>query len=232
MKRLLRYLLYTFVVLFFIAIMDPFGVVYGLINFAFSIVFGWIDFVAQTLPRVQPDAASIVTFLLCFGAFYGLVHFFGGMLYTHITTQRGETKPWRAKWSAAIVSACVLLFAAGMSGVGLFYSTQQVAQSKEPLFTTSRGFRLTVHATQLIDHAQRNDWNAAKLREKANYVAIKCDGQLRFLIIDDKKKPGECAALVAYNFGKPSQSRIYFRNGDFRTIDLRVDDLDRIIAEE
>lgn len=230
MTKLAVRLLYVFFLLLFISLVDPFGMLTVFLNLATVAVLGWISFIAQTLPRVRPDAASIATFLLCFGAFYGLVHFFGGMIYTHITSQRGEAKPWRAKWSGAIVCACVLLFAAGMSGVGLFYSTQQIAQSPEPFFTGVRRYRLTVYATKIIDRAEKSNWDAAQLRESANSMLREYDGQARFLVIDDPKKPGECAALVGYLSALPWQATIYFRNGDSRSVDLRVDDLEKIAA--
>lgn len=215
-------------------IVDSLGLFYAasILPLIGTVLLGWIHFLAQTLPLVRLDAASIFTFLLCFGAFYGLVHVFGGMIYTHVTTQRGEAKPWRAKWSVAIVSACVLLFAAGMSGVGLFYSTQRVAQSDEPLFHQSKRFRLALHATQLIDQAEKSNWDAARLRDDANFMVKQFDGEVRFLVIDDSKTPGKCTALVGYISAKPTQATIYFRNGDSRDVDLRVEDLEEIVHSD
>jgi hypothetical protein len=200
----------------------------GAWSLAVSICFGWISFLYNTLPRVQIDSASIFTFIVCLTAFAGLVHFFGRVLYTHVTAQRGEAQPWRAKWSAAIVCASVLLFAAGMSGVGLFYSAERVALSKEPWISSSRISAAKIQSSVLMQRAEEQQWSATQLRAAIHEYLADQDGSVRFLVLEDSK--GEWRALVGYEPEHLYRAVVQYRDGRGRLVDLRVDDLEEIAA--
>ena len=100
----------------------------------FYLLTGWVFYLARTLPQVGvswPGVATAAALLL--GVTAGL-HWFGGWWVTHAPAADGAPAAvWPLRRTTGLVALVVLLFAAGLCGVGAAHQTGWLLTSKEPL---------------------------------------------------------------------------------------------------
>lgn len=95
-----------------------------------SLVFGWIVFLYHTLPRVTVDGPSVLVGCLALILFTAGVHAAG-----RGWRQKTLSAPhWKLRWSLAVVAVVFLLFAAGISLVGIVHQSGWLLTSREPTY--------------------------------------------------------------------------------------------------
>ena len=93
---------------------------------AFTIVLGWIPFLGRVLPEAEPDGPSVLVGALALILFGGCVHWLG-------RSRVSAVRRWRMRWTVAVVLGVVLLFAAGVSIVGISHQVAWLATSDQPM---------------------------------------------------------------------------------------------------
>jgi hypothetical protein len=101
---------------------------------AWVLATGWLAFLRRVLPRVTAEPATIATGVGALLLLAAVLHLLGRSTYAPSGRDLPATWPWR--WTLAAVALAVLLFAGGLSAVGLLRSTvwfaQEVAHSSAP----------------------------------------------------------------------------------------------------
>ena len=125
------------------------------------LIVGWVIYVVKTLPSVRVYWPAIITACACLAGVLILGHLFARWLYNQTTGGRR----WRIRWTLAITTVVVLLFACGIAAVGITHQTAWLARSDKPMFgyrgreTANRvkcGSRLRQLGQVILMHAQEN----------------------------------------------------------------------------
>jgi hypothetical protein len=100
---------------------------------AVAVVFGWVSFLRRVLPQMRVDAESAVTGTIALALFTTGVHWLGVSARRARASAEGPRRPWRFRWTAAIVLMVVVSFAAGIAIVGVVHQVGWLAASEQPL---------------------------------------------------------------------------------------------------
>lgn len=92
--------------------------------------FGWINFLKRVGPQVEINWSGIATATVCVALLGYIIHRLGAWAATWPTETRIA---WRWTKAPLVVAGVVLLFWAGLFGVGLIRSTQWLLSMDEPL---------------------------------------------------------------------------------------------------
>jgi len=92
----------------------------------FALLFGWIRFAGQVLPKVTVNPAGVGMALGCVALAAVVGHRFCLWL------RQGE--PWRWRWTLAGLSGILILFAAGMAFTGVAHQVGWLMRSPKPLW--------------------------------------------------------------------------------------------------
>jgi hypothetical protein len=118
----------------------PAAVLAGLVALAFwsidaarAIAFGWAQFLVRVLPRLTWDRNAIILAAAAFALFTLGVHWLGRAL----VRWRGSESRWKPSWSAAVTSAVVVAFAAGICMIGVVHQTGWLMANPEPAMVES-----------------------------------------------------------------------------------------------
>lgn len=111
--------------LVFLAVAEPLG------DAAFALLFGWIRFASQVLPKVTVNPAGVGMALGCLVLAAVVGHRFCLWL------RQGE--PWRWRWTLSGLGGIVVLFAAGMAFTGVAHQAGWLLRSPLPLTVSSGG---------------------------------------------------------------------------------------------
>jgi hypothetical protein len=93
---------------------------------------GWVYVPARALPQVEVSLAGVATAVVCTAAAVGLLHFLAGWMYTEVRTKKERTDwppAWRWRWTVSLIAAVMLIFVAGLVGVGLFRTTSWLVET-------------------------------------------------------------------------------------------------------
>jgi hypothetical protein len=101
--------------------------------------FGWALFLGRVLPRMSLDVTGTLIALGCLAGLAVGLHLFLGWLYAQAKGAGGPR--WRPRWTGMIVGLVVLMFAAGLSVVGVAHQAAWMANSRVPMTQTSGGIR-------------------------------------------------------------------------------------------
>jgi hypothetical protein len=101
------------------------------------LVIGWVMYLNRVLPRIRISWDGVTTALVCLAALMAGLHFFLRWLHGEIGRARAPlnsiTPRWRFRRTAAIVAVVVLMFAAGISFVGVAHQVGWLVASKKSL---------------------------------------------------------------------------------------------------
>ena len=97
----------------------------------FALLFGWIRFVGQVLPKITINPAGVGMAVGCVGLAAVVGHRFCLWL------RQGE--PWRWRWTLAGLAGVVVLFASGMAFTGVAHQAGWLLRSPVPLTKSSGG---------------------------------------------------------------------------------------------
>lgn len=108
------------------------------LDFAFTLVLGWVVYVFRVIPQTSIDWGGVATAALCLLGLVGGLHWFLRWLYGQMR-KPGEpdlqpAPTWKLRWTLALVALVVLMFVAGISAVGLSHQTVWLATSPMPIF--------------------------------------------------------------------------------------------------
>lgn len=100
-----------------------------------TLVWGWILFLIDVLPRIRPDWASVLLAIVATVLFAAGIHWWG--------RSAGRAQVSQSRWSfrstICLVSVLFLLFIAGISMVGVTHQAIWLSTSKEPRFQETLG---------------------------------------------------------------------------------------------
>lgn len=109
----------------------------------FVLLFGWAGFLWRILPKVSVDGPSVVVGCAALVLFAGGVHWAGRSWLRAVPAATGTTgRPWKVRWSLAVVAAVCLLFAAGVSLVGATHQFVWLLASERPLVIEAQVVRI------------------------------------------------------------------------------------------
>jgi hypothetical protein len=91
----------------------------------FSLLFGWITFLSEVVPKVRVNPAGVGLAVACLGLAAWLGHGFCSWLWKG----SGHEDPWRLRWTLAGLSTLLLLFAAGMAFTGVAHQVGWLLRS-------------------------------------------------------------------------------------------------------
>ena len=103
---------------------------------------GWWRFLERVGPNIEVEPLGIVSGLICIAAVVFVLHYFAAWLYSEIRVKQEHSDwptAWRWRWTLCLLAAVVLLFAAGLIGVGLcrttvwFFETPQIWMDRNRL---------------------------------------------------------------------------------------------------
>jgi hypothetical protein len=99
---------------------------YPLGAIAWRLLAGWAYVIGRAVPMIDWNPAGIATGLACVAAVVLALHYFGAWLYREIRLKQEHANwpaSWRWKWTLSLTAAVMLMFVAGLTGVGLFRTT-------------------------------------------------------------------------------------------------------------
>ncbi len=106
------------------------------IEFALYIAFGWIWYLARTIPRVEMTSDGIATAALCLLLIVVGSQFFLNWLYREIRSPANLSAPrnirWKWRWTGDLLVVIVLMFVAGMAVTGMTHQLGWLLASKDP----------------------------------------------------------------------------------------------------
>ncbi|HZZ80832.1 MAG TPA: hypothetical protein VFE62_20180 [Gemmataceae bacterium] len=88
--------------------------------------FGWYRVIARVGPEIEISYAGVATAVVCIGAVVIVLHWLARWLYGGLRlapTRADWPETWRWKWTLCLVAAVMLMFVAGLAGVGVFRTT-------------------------------------------------------------------------------------------------------------
>jgi hypothetical protein len=91
-----------------------------------ALLIGWFNVSERAVPRIELNAAGIATGVVCVAITLVLLHRLAAWIYGEVVTkQQRITWPpaWRWSWTFALTATVMLMFVAGLFGVGLFRTT-------------------------------------------------------------------------------------------------------------
>src|SRR5262249_21408540 len=99
----------------------------------FLFLTGWLTYPFEVLPKVRLYWPSIILGGAALVLFTAGVHWLGTLSYGRYSFVRGHSSGWKLRWSLAIVVFMFILFAAGISLVGVTHQAAWLMTSDEPL---------------------------------------------------------------------------------------------------
>lgn len=103
------------------------------IDLLIAVLVGWAFYLYRVVPEVRVDWSGLGMGLVTLALFAAGLHAALGRWYAHDpTTGDAPGTGWRARWTATILAAVVVLFAAGISVVGAMHQLGWLFTSADP----------------------------------------------------------------------------------------------------
>ena len=99
------------------------------------LLWGWWSVLRRVAPQVEINIAGIATAVACVAVIVFLLHRVGVWLYAEVRAKHQRTDwptAWRWSWTLCLLATIVLMFVAGLAGVGLFRTTTWFLQGSAP----------------------------------------------------------------------------------------------------
>lgn len=103
----------------------------------FTLFFGWIEFVCTVLPEVHIRWDGVLLAGTAFALFLAVSHYLACWLYRELRASGAKDsvpRNWRFRWTLSLSAVLILLFAAGISLVGVTHQTIWLTTEKEPMY--------------------------------------------------------------------------------------------------
>jgi prepilin-type processing-associated H-X9-DG protein len=113
---------------------------FGSLEAPVALIFGWIAFLADVLPRMTVDGPGLLVAAIAAVLFAAGVHFTGRAWRRRPVTEQETSVPWRGRWSVAVIAAVFLLFTAGVAIVGTTHQIVWLFSSKRPIVVPGTPF--------------------------------------------------------------------------------------------
>lgn len=162
-----------------------------------TLLTGWITFLSENARRMEADPASLLTFAIVLIGFGIAAQFCGAMIYESIKEKQGQPAKWRVRWTLAIASASILLFCAGMAGVGLFSHLAWIATAEDRSILHGYYTPFGSHVYALYYKATDEKWATERVLREAQKSTVQSAGKHPIRIVLDAN--GEWRAMVGYD---------------------------------
>ena len=142
MMRIIEYVVKVSVALFVLLVLLSCG---GLLLPLVPFVIGWVTFPIRVVPQMtfEPVAIGVaaVSLVMMILLAHGLARWlFAGHPHAGPLPEGKETpRPWRLRWTVAMVAIVLLLFVSGISIIVSIHQTFWLVTSKQPLMSSGRG---------------------------------------------------------------------------------------------
>lgn len=177
---------------------------------AVTLLLGWATFLSNNFQRIEMDAPSIITFMGCLFGLSLAVQYCAAMIYESITGHQGQGGKWRLRWSLIIVAASVLLFASGMTGVGLFHHSIWLARAEDRRVLTPSYDLIGIDDYEIRDRAVHQMWSTSRLQQEVRKHMVWRDGRIAVIVVTDSRD--EWRALISYDPTIPREKQIKTMN--------------------
>lgn len=105
-----------------------------LITLPFTLLFGWVGFLATVFAELTWNWTLIITGVVCLGVFVVGFHLMADWLRR---TMSAEASPWPWRWTALSTAVVMLMFTASISVIGILHQSIWLVTSGEPPFRSS-----------------------------------------------------------------------------------------------
>jgi hypothetical protein len=169
-KKILRVLLYGFLLFIVLAVLLP-TLGFGGLKITGALLFGWIGFLKRVLPEISISWSGIGMVLVCSTLIVAGTHWLCDWIYAHNTNPIQENSPrWQWQWSLSLYVGLWVLFIAAMGITGFVHQLGWLLSSKEPIIIERkyRGIsrmQMRETAMNLITAAEDSDWNLTATRK-------------------------------------------------------------------
>lgn len=105
------------------------------------VLIGWWSVITRIGPQVEWNIAGIATAVLCIVATVFLLHHFARWLYGAIRFKKLDADwpaAWRWKWTCCVLASVMMMFIAGLVGVGLFKTTSWFVETPQVIVQRTR----------------------------------------------------------------------------------------------
>jgi len=162
-----------------------------------TLLTGWIAFLSENARRVEADPASLLTFAIVLIGFGFAAQYCGAMIYESIKEKQGQPAKWRMRWTIGIASASILLFCAGMAGVGLFSHLAWIATAENRYILEGYYPSFGRHVHELHYTAMDEKWSTERVLREAQQSVTQSDGKRPIRIALDAN--GEWRAMIGFD---------------------------------
>ena len=95
---------------------------------------GWAYAAVRSIREAEADLVGIASAVVCVAAVVGLLHGFAGWLYREVRVKQERADwpaAWRWRWTLGLIGAVVLMFVAGLVGVGFFRTSSWLIETPQ-----------------------------------------------------------------------------------------------------
>jgi prepilin-type processing-associated H-X9-DG protein len=153
-----RVVVWLSVLVFVLFILSSIGLVLP-IEIPVFLAFGWIWYLARTLPEIQIARSGVVTAAACLLLLVVGMQYFLGWLYGELrkptSDHAARDSRWKWRWTLSLVVGVMLLFAAGTATVGVTHQLGWLITSNEPLVVSSGGGREAARRAQSTNNLKQ-----------------------------------------------------------------------------
>ena len=111
-------------------------------QFVWEILFGWIYFISDKLPKVRPNLGIALVAVMALCVFFVLSHSTLRWLYKALASDDVETpRTWHVRWTLAVLTIFFLVFIAGISLTSIIHQSYWLATSPLPIVEAGRDYR-------------------------------------------------------------------------------------------
>jgi hypothetical protein len=123
-----------------------------LITLPFTLLFGWMGFLAKVFAELTWNWMMIVTGVLCMGVFVVGFHLTASWLRR---TMLAEASPWPWRWTVLVTAGVMLVFTASISVIGILHQSIWLVTSGEPALRSNFEIGPEIITSQLREEIYR-----------------------------------------------------------------------------
>ncbi len=104
------------------------------LDFLFALIAGWVFYLIRVVPQITWNWSGFITALVCLIALAFGLQWFLGWFYKQWQSKIGNSSPrsWSWAWTMRVLAMVVLMFAAGISAIGITHQTAWLVTSPGP----------------------------------------------------------------------------------------------------